>query len=824
MKKFLLLSLLFYYSQSILPQEYQNWKWVHPKPQGNSLNWVKMFDNNCWYMVGMEGTFIKTIDAGNSWFYHHNVGFITTFGNRSNLYDAYFKNLDTGYVVGQGGIFTTVNGGVTFEPLANPFPATSSALTAKMVNDNVGYSAGSFGVAKTTDGGFTWNLITSLPAGSYRDVASPNDTLILAITYNDLQRSTDGGLTFTPIATGTSLLSKIVFKNSSTAYLVSTGLQKVKMTTDGGLTWTNISANIGTTWPATDIDIIGDDVYLTITFNLYKTSDNGLTWTQITLPYRTTPWTFNIGFKSTSFYNDRFITVGQYGAIGLKIGNGTPFILNEITTVSNISDLWTYDGVTKVIGTISGQNGANPFDRVIYSTNGGTTWALSVFNNNLSKSVTDSLPDAAYFPYFYGIDMVTLDLGYIVGKMGVFKTTNGGVNWDSLAYGFNHDTLMSIDFVSPTTGWVFGCSGKVYKTTNAGINWVIQPTGTSNNINKGSMVDSLNGWFAGSNGSVYKTTNSGADWIQVNAGVGAASLNNIKAVTPDIVYVCGASNKAAKTTDGGNSWTQFSLPGPSNNIFNAMDFADQWHGVIGGTYGGVMFTTDGGMNWTLENTGAWTVQTVAMAKILTSDKRIAFTGGNGGTIHKHTRLPLPVELKTFSAKVNGSKVQLFWSTATELNNKGFAVERKQNGSEYKQITFINGKGTTTLPQSYSFSDQAASGIYFYRLKQVDLDGTFTYSDEVKAVISMQEIFELAQNYPNPFNPGTTITYSIPKTENVSLKVYDILGKEIAILVHEEKPAGQYTINFNADKLSAGVYFYVLRSGSNVKAKKLILLK
>src|ERR1035437_2805717 len=239
MKKILLLSLLFYYSQSILPQEYQNWKWVHPKPQGNSLNWVKMFDNNCWYMVGIEGTFIKTTDAGNSWFYHHNVGFITTFGNRSNLYDAYFKNLDTGYVVGQGGIFTTVNRGVTFEPLANPFPATSNALTAKMVNDNVGYSAGSFGVAKTTDGGFTWNLITSLPAGSYRDVASPNDTLILAITYNDLQRSTDGGLTFTPIATGTFSLSKIVFKNSSTAYLVSTGPQKVKMTTDGGLTWTN---------------------------------------------------------------------------------------------------------------------------------------------------------------------------------------------------------------------------------------------------------------------------------------------------------------------------------------------------------------------------------------------------------------------------------------------------------------------------------------------------------------------------------------------------------------------------------------------------------
>lgn len=829
MKKFLLLSFLFFLSQTMLPQEYQNWKWVHPKPQGNNLAWVKMFNNNCWYMVGSDGTFLKTTDAGNSWFYHHHAGIITTFGTHSNLLDAYFKNLDTGYVVGQGGIFTTVNGGVTFEPLTNPFPTTSNAYTAKMVNDKAGYSAGTFGIAKTTDGGFSWNVFTSLPAGTYQDVASPNDTLILAITTTTMQRSTNGGLTFSTIATGTSPMQKIVFKNTSTAYLVSLGSQKVKMTTDGGLTWTNISANIGTTWPANDFDIIGDDVYLTISFYLYKTSDNGLTWTRITLPYQTTPWTFNIGFNSTSFYNDRFITVGHYGAIGLKIGNDTPFILNEIKSVSSISDLWTYDGVTKIIGTISGQNLANPFDRVIYSTDGGTTWALSVFNN-LSKSTNDSLP-TLYKPYFYGIDMVTLDLGYIVGNIGVFKTTNGGMNWDSLAYGFNEDTLNSIDFISPTTGWVFGNSGKVYKTTNAGINWVIQPTGTFNHINKGSMVDSLNGWFAGANGSVYKTTNGGAAWVQVNAGVGVAALYKIVAVTPNIVYVCGASSKAAKTIDGGNSWTQLSLPGLSNNNFRAMDFADEWHGVIGGAYGGVMFTTDGGMNWTLENTGGWTVQSVAMAKILSSDNRIAFTGGSGGTIHKHTLLPLPVEMKTFSAKVNGSSVQLCWSTATELNNKGFAVERKQNGSEYKQIAFINGKGTTTVPQSYSYSDQVTSGVYLYKLKQVDLDGTFTYSYEVKAVISVPEIFELAQNYPNPFNPSTKISWQSPLSSWQTLKVYNVLGTEVATLVNEEKEAGHHSIDFNASELPSGVYFYRIQSSPStssgqvfIDTKKMLLLK
>ncbi|MFZ1518851.1 MAG: T9SS type A sorting domain-containing protein [Ignavibacteriaceae bacterium] len=199
---------------------------------------------------------------------------------------------------------------------------------------------------------------------------------------------------------------------------------------------------------------------------------------------------------------------------------------------------------------------------------------------------------------------------------------------------------------------------------------------------------------------------------------------------------------------------------------------------------------------------------------------------------------VPVELVSFSANVSNNSVELSWITATELNNSGFEIERSSHTersrsmADWEKIGFINGNGTTSESHSYSFIDNnLLPGKYIYRLKQIDFDGTFSYSNEVEVDLSMPKIFSLGQNYPNPFNPSTIIKFSIPdvisaegRNLNITLKVYDVIGNEIATLVNENKPAGNYEVSFDARNLSSGTYFYKLQAGSFVETKKMVLIK
>ncbi len=186
----------------------------------------------------------------------------------------------------------------------------------------------------------------------------------------------------------------------------------------------------------------------------------------------------------------------------------------------------------------------------------------------------------------------------------------------------------------------------------------------------------------------------------------------------------------------------------------------------------------------------------------------------------------PVELVSFSASFEENAVTLSWSTATELNNQGFEIERSTDKSNWRAIGFKEGKGTTSESHQYSFSDNL-SGItstkLYYRLKQVDYDGTFEYSSIVEADITPFE-FLLSQNYPNPFNPTTVISFQLTENSLVTLKVYDVLGNEVATIVNEEKPAGTYRVDFDASGLASGIYLYKLKAGNFIATKKMLLMK
>ncbi len=198
---------------------------------------------------------------------------------------------------------------------------------------------------------------------------------------------------------------------------------------------------------------------------------------------------------------------------------------------------------------------------------------------------------------------------------------------------------------------------------------------------------------------------------------------------------------------------------------------------------------------------------------------------SGKKVYWDSFLAVPVELINFGAELNTDKIILNWSTATETNNLGFEIEKKIYNN-WEKIGSVAGMGTSSELNNYSFTDYNTSAHnVFYRLKQIDFDGTIKYSKQIEVNIPEVPLnFSLSQNFPNPFNPSTLIKYSIPNANIVILKIYDVLGSEITTLVNEFKNAGTYEVNFNALNLSSGIYFYKIKSGNFNETKKMLLLK
>ena len=194
---------------------------------------------------------------------------------------------------------------------------------------------------------------------------------------------------------------------------------------------------------------------------------------------------------------------------------------------------------------------------------------------------------------------------------------------------------------------------------------------------------------------------------------------------------------------------------------------------------------------------------------------------------------IPVELVSFNASLIDNKVNLYWSTATESNNSRFEILRlTQNDVEWSKIGFVPGFRTTTEPKSYSFIDEdVTTGIYKYRLKQIDFDGSFEYSNEIEVEVDFTpKEFVLYQNYPNPFNPSTTIKFSIPEASRIKINIYNSIGEAIENLADGSYEPGNYEIKWNAQNYPSGIYFYTFEAnnsdGSQVhrETRKIVYLK
>jgi len=354
------------------------------------------------------------------------------------------------------------------------------------------------------------------------------------------------------------------------------------------------------------------------------------------------------------------------------------------------------------------------------------------------------------------------------------------------------------------------------------------------------------------NVAMYDEANNITNWTST----GGWNITTEKFVSPPTSFTDSpGANYPANSTASLRYNNQISL---TNVLGAVLEFDTQWNIEDNWDYGQVLISTNNGTTWialtgqyTNPGTGSfqptgqpvydgtqlsWVHESIDISSYAEQQITIRFYFRSDYAVQRdgwyvdNIKISVyngivPVELVSFTSSIINNTVKLNWITATELNNSGFDIEKSIDNTNWNKIGFVIGNGTSTEVHNYSFADQTPFvGKSYYRLKQIDFDGTSEYSNTIEVTYGAVTDFALEQNYPNPFNPVTKIKYSIKEKGNVELKVFDMLGSEIATLVNEEQNVGHHEVNFDASALSSGVYLYTITSGSFMQTRKMLLMK
>jgi hypothetical protein len=446
---------------------------------------------------------------------------------------------------------------------------------------------------------------------------------------------------------------------------------------------------------------------------------------------------------------------------------------------------------------------------------------------------------------------------------GVYRSSDNGAHWTQLLSGLSSYNIYSL-FVSGSDIFA-GTDAGVCISTDNGSTWT--PAGLSTRTVY-SFAAQGGYLFAGTDNCVYTSTDNGSTWTPHYSSY---TYDAALAFIGGSLFAGSQFNGVCVSTDNGSNWTGVNAGLTYQNVFAlaVMPTGPSSANFFAGTLnGGVFLSADSGAHWTAVDSGLTNKNVLALAVSGTnivcgiagfnsnnnvflstnsgtswSSVSSGFTGINnvysflivGDTLYAGTNdgvwarplseTGLPIRLSHFTGAMAGAEVVKFeWSTVTEVNNYGFYVERQEGIHPYATVSgLIPGAGTTLEEQQYTWSDSPVGpGIYFYRLKQVDLSGDISYSPPIRVVVTavtgvkmgtLPGSFALGQNYPSPFNPATNIQYALPGASNVTLGVYNTLGQLVALLVDGVQDGGYMTAAWNAANIPSGVYFYRLDATS-----------
>ena len=845
-------------------------------------------DVNIFWVGSPSGGIWKTADGGGSWvilndnesvlgvsaividYTNPNIIYIAT-GDRDG---GSMSSLGGGQVADNAsiGVLKSIDGGATWNTTALSFPTSQKKKVYDLImhptnhlillaSISSGTISNSGGIYKTADGGDTWNKTTySYPC--WRIAFKPGDPTTVYgvetyygsgyVQYFDKSINTgdswDGGHDF---GSGTDALRTelaVTSANPSVVYLLTcdlnSGLNGVYKSDNSGVSFSRVddgtksllgyeSDGSGPNEGQGDYDLCiavspsdANEVYIG-GVNSWKSINGGVDWTCVNHWSTSPPEVVHADKHVLAYQSSTVLFEGNDGGIYKTTNGGTNWIdLTDGMVTSQIYRIGVSQTSVTTVLTGMQDNGTKKYSSSWSDVKGGDGMECIV--------------DYSDANYMYAT--------YVRGQ--ITRSVNGFTDWHTEV-----DISANIPGGQPTGAWVtpyvidpnnsstlFAGYDQVWKTIDRGNDWTSasQVLSSSNKLRSLAIAPSnSNVLYAADQTHMWKTTTGSGTWSSITLPSLSNSITYIAVKNDDpstVWFTVGgytSGQKVYQSVDGGSNWTEIGTGLPNLPIMSIVQYkkATDRNVLFVGTDLGV-YVKDGTNDWASYSTGLPSVVVTELEIYYASSGADILRAGTFGRGLWETEIDaaLPVELSSFTGRVIGDKINLKWVTATEVNNYGFDVERKSNvkgqtSNDWMKIGFVKGNGNSNSPKQYSFTDDnpAGSNKFSYRLKQIDNDGQYKYSEKIEIDL-VPNVYALYQNYPNPFNPSTTISYALPESGNITLKIFNSLGEEVATLVNGYTEAGVHTVSFSAKHLPSGIYIYQLCSNGNSLSKKMLLMK
>lgn len=773
----------------------------------------------------------KTTNAGDSWTKIGSPGektHVTDILVHPDDPNLIFATLSQGYwhygSPGTEGVWKSTDAGATWVKAINSVSSPSYELEIHPVDHDIIYAGvggnGSVpGIYRSTDRGNSWNKIGSgLPGVGtlnkmHFDIAESHPNIMFVIIYSSspavtrVYKSVDSGETFTQQSPG---------NNFGGTY-------------DGGANWYDQG------WYDLMIAVSPSNANLVFTGNveLHKTT-NGATFAPVRKLGGNTAWDspMHTDYHKIVFApsDNNVIYVGCDGGVYKSTDAGSSWfsVNNGFSTIQFYRISSSYFDETRIMG------GAQDNGNFMRQQDGDVPWSFVSTGDGMESLFDYTNPNIMYGSTQYG---------------SIYKSTDGGSNIFNVSPPFTDTPAWTVPILMHPTNHeiLYTASRVVWRTTNGGNSWTALTNQVTNDaintmaqspVNPDNMILAGSGSYT-SNPRIRISTDGGFTWTIITGNIPGAkryvSRVYFHPTEPNTVFIVRSGfggSKLLRSEDLGSSWIDVSgnLPDIPHNDF-MIDPKNTSVYLILNDFG-VYMSLDKGENWTYESNGMPIVPAMDFSYYTDGSKRLVRVGTHGRSAFQAelNNIILPVELTSFTANASDGKVTLNWKTASEINNMGFELERSIDNNNFYRIAFIDGHGTTQNIQEYTYIDKINSREIYYRLKQIDFDGSFEYSSIVKVENNVPDNFSVSQNYPNPFNPSTRIIYQLPETGKVKIYITNPLGEVVEYISEPLMDKGTHEFNWNASRISAGIYYYTIEYKSELdnqrysETKKMIYLK
>ncbi|MDP4116709.1 MAG: YCF48-related protein [Bacteroidota bacterium] len=699
----------------------------------------------------------------------------------------------------------------------NPVPQGNPLNSVYFVDANTGWAAGNSGtIIRTTNGGNTWELQSSGVKHNLNSVYFINgNTGWIAGDTNIILKTNNGGVTW--------------FKQLDTTLLCHINSLSIPDGNNGWAVGRTIYYNIGAIFHTRNGGAVWKlenlmNEYETPLFGTYFLSGSigwGVGGSGVIYKFKY----LNDTLKSIKQVKATYANLTSVCFLNSSLGWASTDFGTIIKTVTGTADsaIWIEkqtctDKPLKSIFFIDANNGWAVGGNymlntgvIIKTTDGGESW-------------TNVTPDTNHYYTSVGFKGGT---GIAVSQSSyICRSTNSGNSWSEVSGGIRNLGLSSIYFCNEHIGWASGNSGLIVKTTNGGETWTKIPTNVSSDLHAIAFPSMTTGWAVGNKDfhntgrMILKTSNGGNSWVEQSIGGASKWLYSVCFADTITGWASGNEGLILRTTHG-ESWT--TQPTPTNSALYSLCFPTRYTGYSVGNNGVIIKTTDGGTSWFSQtHPSANSLGSVYFLDSLNGwaagDIVLKTTNGGSDWVKLNNNYFCYINSLCFINSLTG------WAVGqNNFGNVGIILYTSDGGNSWDEKLLTNYTYCTAALQNIKFYGNnlgwavGGNGAILHTT-----NGGVVFADGDKNVHVKE--YSLSQNYPNPFNPSTTINYTLAKPGVVTLKLFDMLGKEEAVLVNERKEAGNYGYEFKNSGLSSGVYFYTLRINDYVQTKKMVFLK